>query len=113
MIVVKSMDPLTVHQWMAEGKALLIDVREKPEYDEEHIPGSVFIPLSGFETELVPPAEGRILVFQCRSGMRSEQACRAFLDVYPDQEAYNLQGGILSWKKEGLPTSQTTGGKDV
>lgn len=86
-----------------ENGALLLDVREQEEYDEERIPGSQLLPLSElmarFEDE-VP--EGREIIAQCRSGKRSAQAT----DFLRAQgfDVTNMEGGILKWKAEGLPT---------
>ena len=86
-----------------ENGALLLDVREQEEYNEEHIPGSQLLPLSElmarFEDE-VP--EGREIIAQCRSGKRSAQATD-FLRAQ-GYEVTNMEGGILKWKAEGLPT---------
>lgn len=86
-----------------ENGALLLDVREQNEYDEERIPGSQLLPLSElmvrFEDE-VP--EGREIIAQCRSGKRSAQATD-FLRAQ-GYEVTNMEGGILKWKAEGLPT---------
>ncbi len=83
--------------------ALLLDVREQEEYDEERIPGSQLLPLSElmarFEDE-VPG--GREIIAQCRSGKRSAQAT----DFLRTQglNVTNMEGGIMKWKAEGLPT---------
>ncbi len=86
-----------------ENGALLLDVREQEEYDEERIPGSQLLPLSElmarFEDE-VP--EGIEIIAQCRSGKRSAQATD-FLRAQ-GYDVTNMEGGILKWKAEGLPT---------
>lgn len=104
MVDVKTIDSKTLHQWMEEEKVIVIDVREQEEYNEEHIAGSQLYPLSSFEEDLILNPEGKILVFHCRSGMRSHRACQSFLESFPNQEAYNLEGGILAWKTAGYPT---------
>ena len=91
-----------------ENGALLLDVREQHEYDEERIPGSQLLPLSElmarFEDEL---PEGREIVAQCRSGKRSAQAT----DFLRAQgfDVINMEGGILRWKAEDLPTEKGNG----
>ena len=86
-----------------ENGALLLDVREQNEYDEEHIPGAQLLPLSElsarFEDEL---PQGREIVAQCRSGKRSAQATD-FLRAQ-GYDVVNMEGGILAWKAEELPT---------
>lgn len=104
MVDVKTIDSKTLHQWIEDDKVIVIDVREQEEYNEEHIPASHLYPLSSFEPECIPDFQGKILVFHCRSGMRSHRACQNFLESFPDQEIYNLEGGILAWKNAGYPT---------
>lgn len=86
-----------------EDGALLLDVREQNEYDEERIPGAQLLPLSElsarFEDEL---PQGREIVAQCRSGKRSAQATD-FLRAQ-GYDVVNMEGGILAWKAEELPT---------
>jgi rhodanese-related sulfurtransferase len=67
----------TVRKNVTEEKAVLLDVREKREWDEGHIEGSIFLPLSalkrGVDTkklaELVP--KEKILYTFCVVGKRS------------------------------------------
>lgn len=76
---------------------VILDVREQYEYEAEHIPGSVLIPLnqlySGGYKEL--DQDTPILVV-CRSGRRSAQASE-FLVKQGFSSVYNLLGGILEW----------------
>ncbi len=85
--------------------ALLLDVREQNEYDEERIPGSQLLPLSElsarFEDDL---PQGREIVAQCRSGKRSAQATD-FLRAQ-GYDVVNMTGGILAWKDAELPTEK-------
>lgn len=96
--------PREAHQRVADG-ALLLDVREQQEYDEERIPGAQLLPLSElmarYEDEL---PKDREIVAQCRSGKRSAQATD-FLRAQ-GYTVTNLEGGILRWKEAGLPTEE-------
>ncbi len=51
---VMSVDAATVHDWIENNQALLVDVRETSEFDKEHIPGALLLPLSAFDPELFP-----------------------------------------------------------
>jgi rhodanese-related sulfurtransferase len=70
----------TVKKNVAEKKAVLVDVREKSEWDEGHIEGSVFLPLSalkkGVTKEQLAKAfpEERILYTFCVVGKRAVAA---------------------------------------
>ena len=94
---------------------VMIDVREKDEFDAESIPGSFHVPLSRF-TEVAPPLfgllQGRKATVICGSGVRSKLACGMIekLGIGNSIELENYQGGIRRWKELGLPvTTQKSG----
>lgn len=95
----------TLKVWMERGEAILIDVRESPEYASEHIPGARLLPLSTFDPARVPQEAGKKVVVHCVMGMRSTQAGQKLLDAgYPT--VYNFRGGIQAWKEAGYETAQ-------
>jgi CRP-like cAMP-binding protein len=74
----------------------LLDVRMGIEYEEEHIPDSVNIPLDELRTryaELDPDSEYYVY---CLGGARSASA--AFLLRMQGFNAKNIRGGISAWK---------------
>lgn len=91
-------------QTRVQNGALLLDVREQREYDEERIPGATLLPLTELTVRYDELPKDREIVAQCRSGKRSAQAT----DFLRDQgyNVVNMEGGILRWKAEGLPTEQ-------
>lgn len=93
----------TLKQWLDADQVSLIDVREEDEYLESSIPRSSLQPLSSFDPEDIPWESGKKIVFQCRSGQRSDRACFMFLQEFPQAEAYNLEGGIMAWQQAGYP----------
>ncbi|ABE39315.1 rhodanese-like domain-containing protein [Rhodopseudomonas pseudopalustris] len=100
---VEDLTPQDVAQGIAEGRYLLVDVREPNEVAAEAYPDAVVVPLSGFDPKLIPDPAGKQVVFACRSGKRSVTASQA---AQAAGLAYNkhLAGGILGWKAAGLPT---------
>lgn len=83
--------------------AILVDVREQNEYDDQHIPGSILIPLSEFAERFEELPKDKPLVMQCRSGARSARAGEHLLaNGYTD--VVNMAGGILAWAEAGLET---------
>ena len=62
---------------MAEGRYLLVDVREPNEVAVEAYPGGVVVPLSTFDPNAIPDPKGKQVVFACRSGKRSVTASLA------------------------------------
>lgn len=84
--------------------ALLIDVRETDEYAEAHAPGSVLIPLGQLQQRLpeIQSYRNKPVVLICRSGNRSAKALKQ-LQQAGFSTASNIDGGMIAWKKAGLP----------
>jgi rhodanese-related sulfurtransferase len=100
---VHDLTPAEVSKGIAEGRYLLIDVREPNEVAVEAYPDAVVVPLSGFDPQDIPDPQGKQVVFACRSGKRSVTASLA---AQAGGLAYDkhLAGGMLAWKGAGLPT---------
>lgn len=100
----ENLDPATVAEGIADGRYLLVDVREASEYDAEHIEGALLFPLSSFDPAALPDPEGRAIVFQCAAGARSARAAEAAMaEGIPGR---HLAGGLAAWKRAGLPTTR-------
>jgi rhodanese-related sulfurtransferase len=104
---VHDLTPAEVSKGMAEGRYLLVDVREPNEVAVEAYPGGVVVPLSTFDPKNIPDPEGKQVVFACRSGKRSVTASLAAQAAGLPYDKH-LAGGMLGWKEAGLPTK--TGG---
>ena len=65
--------PKAASEALANG-AVLIDVREKSEYDDVRIPGSVLIPLGDLPARLAEVPADRDVYVHCRMGGRSARA---------------------------------------
>ncbi len=107
--MITTISPQTLKQWLDKGEALLIDVREPAEYEAEHIPGAVLVPLSSVAARALPHAGGKKLVMQCRLGGRSRSACEKLAAENPALEIHNLEGGIAAWTAAGLPVEKKEG----
>ena len=104
---VHDLTPDDVSKGMAEGRYLLVDVREPNEVAVEAYPGAVVVPLSSFDPQDIPDPQGKQVVFACRSGKRSVTASLAAQAAGLAYDKH-LAGGLLAWKAAGLPTR--TGG---
>lgn len=93
----------TVNSWLEDEEAILIDVREPHEYAQAHINGSIHIPLGECSAERIPHDPSKKLVFHCKSGMRSDNACKGCIETMPETTIYNLEGGIDKWIELGFP----------
>jgi rhodanese-related sulfurtransferase len=104
---VHDLTPQDVAKGMAEGRYLLVDVREPNEVAVDGYPGAVIVPLSSFDANNIPDPQGKTVVFACRSGKRSVTASLAAQGAGLAYDSH-LAGGMLAWKAAGLPT--TSGG---
>ncbi len=100
---VKDLTPREVYEGLAQGRYLLVDVREMNEIAAEAYPDAVVLPLSVFDPQDIPDPQGREIVFACRSGRRSVTASLAAQASGLSYDSH-LEGGILAWKAAGLPT---------
>lgn len=100
--VVHDLTPEDVSKGIADGRYLLVDVREPNEIAAEAFPDAVIATLSAFDPKAIDP-QGKQVVFACRSGKRSVTASLAAQAAGLAYDKH-LDGGILGWKAVGLPT---------
>ncbi|MFE9687401.1 rhodanese-like domain-containing protein [Streptomyces sp. NPDC006285] len=102
--------PKQAHHRTSDGKAVLLDVRETPEWTAGHAPGALHLPLSRLMAgaSLPASAQGRLVVAICRSGNRSQQAAKLLADR--GIQATDVTGGMTAWGREGLPVTGQGGG---
>ena len=82
-------------------KSIILDVRTVEEYEEISIPNAILANIlePNEFIDVVEKLEKKTKIFvYCRSGIRSQKACTV-LDQLGFKETYNLNGGILEWKK--------------
>ena len=103
---VKELDADELASWLARGERVrLIDVRTPAEVARGVIPEAENLPLHLLPLQVDELSADPKVVFYCRSGARSAQACM-FMNTRGRDEVYNLRGGIMSWAQEGLNIDQ-------
>ncbi|MEA4937126.1 MAG: rhodanese-like domain-containing protein [Paludibacter sp.] len=106
MIEIKEISPAVAKE-LAEAGALFIDVREKVELEEQAyiVPNILHIPYSAFDERYQDIPKDKNLIFACRSGARSLRVAQ-FLVIqgWDAENIFNLEGGILAWTMDRLPT---------
>ena len=100
---VESVDAATVQGWLDRDEIVLVDVRETSEFDQEHIPGAMLLPMSKFDPEIFPTFRGKKVVLHCAVGKRSESAGKMLLSE-GHTDAVHMEGGIVAWKAAGYAT---------
>lgn len=83
------------HDIQTNPDILLVDVREKEEYIEGHIPNAFLLPLSVLDEEVSKITKDKVLYVYCRSGQRSKTAVKK-LKAMGYSNVYNI-GGIIHW----------------
>ncbi len=101
---VKMVDVDTALDWIKADKAVVVDVRERHEYEAEHIEGAHLLPLSEFDPADLPsvPA-GKRLIVHCRSANRCGIAAARLVESGYKGEINRLDGGMLAWVAAGAP----------
>ncbi len=100
----ENVDAKTFYKLLQGNDVVLLDVRTPSEFEEGHIKDANLVPIQLFKYLYLGGRgikDKKVLVY-CRSGNRSVTASQA-LDAWGVKKVYNLKGGILEWKKEGLP----------
>ena len=104
---VTEISPADAANKVESGAAVLIDVREKEEWDEARIPKAIHVSRGRLEGEIedrVSDPNASIIV-HCGGGGRSALAAET-LQRMGYKNVMSLSGGLKAWKKAGLPTEK-------
>src|SRR4030067_526892 len=102
----KEIDALQLRSMLQgmERDIALIDVRTAAEVAQCAIPGARHIPLALLQFSMEQLTEDKPLVFYCRSGSRSAQAC-ALVTGLGRRNVFKLRGGIIRWGPNAAPNA--------
>lgn len=99
-------DPVTALELQRDG-AVLLDVRERPEWSAGHAPKARHIPLGELDRRRREIATGRTVLTVCRSGARSARAAAALRRA--GFTVLDVKGGMRAWDAAGLPMTASGG----
>lgn len=102
--ITRQVSPETAANMQQDG-ALIIDVRSEADYQDEHIPGALWMFMGDVEDRLAEIPRDRTVIMQCASGNRS-QIMTSLLQKHQFNNVLNLDGGLGAWKKAGLPVER-------
>jgi rhodanese-related sulfurtransferase len=105
---VKHVSTEELQKWMAgnDVKPLLIDRREREEFDVSHLPGAFHANNKEEALKIIEKeGKGRPVVVYCSVGYRSSVLARQ-LRKEGYTNVYNLEGSIFKWANEGRPVYQ-------
>jgi len=88
------------------GDAVVVDVRDKDEWEEGHIPGATHMSRGTieFEVEERVPDPNAMIICHCGGGGRSALAAES-LQKMGYKNVRSMAGGFRAWKAAGLPTT--------
>jgi rhodanese-related sulfurtransferase len=98
-----SLAPKEAAAALGRGELQLVDVREAAELAEVRVEGAAHIPLGALPARLGELDRSRPIAFLCRSGSRSAIATRAASKA--GLHAANVRGGVIAWRRAGLPVT--------
>ena len=90
----------------SRSSPVFVDVRDRNEWDEGHIPGAVHVPRGNLESRIegaVPDRDAQVVVY-CASGARSAFAAKALEELGYENVA-SLAGGFNEWKRNGFAST--------
>ena len=93
-------DPGTVLD--AATRPLIVDVRERNEFEQERIDGVLLLPISEFVARHAELPKDRPLLMVCAAGSRSTSATMYLLQG-GWTDVRNVTGGMFAWRGANLP----------
>jgi len=96
---------LQATQLINQGKALVLDVRDAESFNAGHLIDAKNIPLKDLPQRAVEinKFKTKNVIVVCQTGTQSAKATAELLKSGFEQ-VYSLEGGIATWKTQGLPT---------
>ena len=88
------------------GNAVVVDVRDKDEWDEGHIPGATHMSRGTIELDIEEkvPDPNAMIICHCGGGGRSALAAEN-LQKMGYNNVRSMAGGFKAWKAAGLTTT--------
>ena len=96
-----------IEQAKADTTAIILDVRTPGEYKEEHLAGAQqldFLNSEAFDAGIKQLDKSHTYYVYCRSSKRSHHACIKMKKQ--GLKVFDMEGGILNWKRLGMPTTK-------
>jgi rhodanese-related sulfurtransferase len=84
--------------------ALVVDIRDKKDFDEGHIVDALHIPAAKLEQRVTELAKhkGKPIVVVCKHGQQAGESVKK-LEAAGHDPVYKLNGGMAEWKGQSLP----------
>jgi rhodanese-related sulfurtransferase len=103
----KAVGPQQAVMLINRQDAVVVDIREKKDFEAGHIVDAINIPLAKLDqrlTELKKHKEKPVIVV-CKLGQHSGEAAKKLQEA-GHIEVFKLAGGVTEWKAQSLPLIQ-------
>jgi hydroxyacylglutathione hydrolase len=98
---------MVAEELAGEDPPLVLDIRNRHEWETKHIPHSLNIPLNHMQTRLAEVPRGRRIAVHCAGGYRSSIAT-SILQQNGITNLIEMAGGIAAWDAARLPVVSGT-----
>src|SRR3954466_13901761 len=107
---VAEVSPEDAAQKLQNKEAVIVDVREKDEWDEGHIPHAIHLSRGTIELDIEEkvPDPNAVIICHCGGGGRSALAAES-LQKMGYKNVRSMAGGLKAWKAAGLPRGKEVG----
>lgn len=98
---------LEATQLINQGKTLVLDVRDAPQFTAGHLRDARNIPLKELpsRTKELDKFKAKTVIVICESGMQSSRA-ENILRLAGFTSVMSLAGGLNAWQSQGLPVAR-------
>ena len=105
---VTEISPEEAAKKLQNKEAVIVDVREKDEWDEGHLPHAIHLSRGMLELDIEEkvPDPNAVIICHCGGGGRSALAAES-LRKMGYKNVQSMAGGLKAWKAAGLPTVKT------
>ncbi len=106
---VEQIEAEALQKKIIEEEVILLDAREKNEFEVSHIAGAKYIGYDDFRKSALKNVDkNKELIVYCSVGYRSEKIGEK-LEKMGFKNVKNLRGGIFDWKNKGYPVVNIQG----
>jgi rhodanese-related sulfurtransferase len=103
---ITEISPQDTAEKLNNGEAVVVDVRDKDEWDEIRIPGARHMSRGTIELDIEEnlPDPNTMIICHCGGGGRSALTAET-LQKMGYKNVRSMAGGLKAWKAAGLPTT--------
>lgn len=100
----KGVGPQQAVMLINRSDAIVVDVRDKKEFESGHIVDAINIPLAKMDQRVseLKKHKGKPVVVVCKLGQHSGEAAGK-IQAAGHEQVFKLSGGVTEWKAQSMP----------